>query len=154
MTILERAADANHRTIKVNVYCTNMADYVAVYLSGPGMYGGQAVASARPTAWEYPPSGSAPGLVLTTDVVVQKSNFYRVEAHAGSVKAHYDVQLGKPDENQMGRDIDLDAAWEKTPQGRMEVERRKVRDMMRPTGILGSPRGGKRVRMPGRVPRS
>jgi hypothetical protein len=152
MQILQRAADASGKTYKVNIYSTNMADAVRVFYAGPGYDGGDPLGEFRPIAWEYPPSGGAPGLVLTPDQVVAKSFFYRIEAHVASVKIHLDVQLGAPGVEQMGRDIDWVEAQKHTPMGRIEEERRKARDMMRPTGILGSPKSN-RQRMPGRVPR-
>jgi hypothetical protein len=151
MQILQREADATGKTIKVNVYSTNMATYVAASLAGPEQDGGPRVVEVRPVDWEYPPSGGAPGLVLTTDVVVAHPNFYRIEALCAGVRVHYDVQLGTPGVEQMGRDIDLELAQEKTYLGRIAKEQQKMRDVMRPTGTLGRPKSS-RVRMPRRVP--
>src|SRR5262245_38867652 len=82
LEVKQRGSDATGKTYKVNVYSTNMANYIGVNLGGPAdnVQGGPFLARVVPTAWEYPPSGGAPGLVQTADAVVAKAGFYHIEA--------------------------------------------------------------------------
>lgn len=90
--VIERASDATGKTIKANVYSTNMASYIA-YGQIPG---GPFITVLHPTDWEYPPSGGAPGLVLTAqDFVVAKAGFYTIEAQCADVRTHAKVQVGQ-----------------------------------------------------------
>lgn len=140
--ILQREADATGKTIKVNIWSTNMCNYVGVNFAGPGreQHGGPWLVEVHPTDWTTAPAAGAPGLVNTADMVLPVPQFYRVEVQCSDVRTHLDVQVGKPGVEQMGPYVNSDLAWEKTPQGRQEVRNREIRDMARPSPILGRPR--------------
>lgn len=155
MQIISRAADATGKTVGVNLWVKGgpMADYVGYNLGGPAsdMQGGPFIATQKPTAWATPPSAGVPGKVAVADIVVAAENFYHFEAHVGSVRNHCDCQLGKPGVKQMGPDYDGEAIFRNTVAGRIAQERLNVRDMQRPTPIIGAP-NSKGVKAPRRVP--
>lgn len=155
MQIIQRAADATGKTVGVNLWVKDgpMADLVGYNLAGPGydVQGGPFLATQRPTTWQIDPAGPILGKVLIADIVVPVEHFYHFEAHVGSVHVHCDCQLGKPGLAQMGPYFDSDVVAAKTPAGRMAEERRNVRDMMRPTPVIGRP-NNRGVRAPRRVP--
>src|SRR5262245_12438559 len=140
MSVVRRAADATGKTVKVNVYSTNMADYIGYNLGSPGWdipEGGPFTVKVVPTTWEYAPSGGAPGLVLTTDFVLPSVGFWHFEANVGEVQRHVDVQCGTPDATQLGPTWDAEKMYWNTPAGRREREANQMRDIARPTPIIG-----------------
>lgn len=156
MMVLSREADPTGKTVKVNVYCTNMASYVGYNAAGPGYdipAGGPFIATEVPTAWEYPPSGGSPGLVLTTDIVIADAGFYHFEAQCSEVRRHVDCQVGvnQPGDARMGPVFDPAAIRDNTIAGRRQLERDRMANLARPTPLIGRPRGT-RVRMPRRTP--
>lgn len=145
--VLEREADATGKTVKVNVYSTEMVRHIGLALGGPGLAiaGGPFINQVYPNAWEYEPSGEAPGLVQTADVVLPEANYYSVEVQGSSVRAQIDFQVGKPSTEQMGPYWSADAILENTYQGRQQKLRDEIRDMTRPTPIIGSSKKMKRT---------
>jgi hypothetical protein len=154
MDVRRMGIDVSGKTFRVRVWSTQMPSYIGWNKGGPGydMQGGPFPNTIVPAAWTTPPTGGAPGLYETGDLIIVDPFFYHIETMVSGVRKHVDCQLGTPGVAQMGRDIDLEAAQKKTPWGRIEEERRKARDMMRPTGIIGTPKRS-RQRMPPRVPR-
>ena len=144
--VIERAADATGKTVKVNVYCTNMCRHIGVNLAGPeqDMVGGPFIVDIYPTAWEYPPSGGAPGLVLTADTVIAKPNFYNIEAQCADLRGRVTCQIGKVGPEQVGPYYNSADVLANTYLGRQQVMKDEIRDMARPTGILGGP--GKKMK--------
>lgn len=160
MTVTRLASDATGKTVVVNVYVkgTNMPDFVGYNLGGPSQHleGGPFIATHKPAAWTVAPTATVPGQVTVPNIVVAKPNFYHFEAHAGSVTTHADCQIGKPDETQMGPDLDAEAVLRNTHRGRQAQELINIKDMQRPKANLGGPNNKgiapRPVRMPRRVP--
>jgi hypothetical protein len=153
MDVRRMATDVSGKTFRIRVWSTQLPTYVGWAKTGPGYYNsGVFLTKINPTAWTTPPSGGAPGMYESVNLIMVDPFFYRFEAMVSGVRKHVDVQLGIPGAAQMGRDIDWEEAQKHTPAGRIQEEVKKARNMMRPTGILGTPKGN-RQKMPGRVPR-
>ena len=142
MRLTERAADVTGKTIGVEVWSTNMCRYLGINFAGPGreQHGGPFLVKVEPTAWAAAPVYPAPGKVLIADQVLPHPNFYRFEVQCSEVRTHLDVQVGRPGVEQMGPDLDAEKVLQNTHAGRMAQERLNIRDMQRPTPILGSPK--------------
>jgi hypothetical protein len=140
MQILQREADVTGKTIKVNVWCTNMCRHIGAQFGGPeqDMPGGPFLVEVFPTAWEYPPSGGSPGLVLTNDIIVNTPNFYNIEAQCSDLRAKLSCQIGAIGEDQVGPYYSESAMRDNTYEGRQELMKQEIRDMARPTGNIGS----------------
>lgn len=153
MQLVERAADATGKTIGVNLWSSQMARYVGYQLGGPGydMPGGPYIAVVNPSAWTTPPAvvgQNPPGKITVADFVIAKVGFYRFEAEVSGVRTHLSAQVGKPDQpGQMGPDWDSEAILDNTYMGRLARERQNIRDMQRPSPIIGS---GKKM---GKIPK-
>lgn len=143
------------KTVNVDVYVKDgpIPTYIGYNLGGPtyDMQGGPFIATIKPAAWGVTPTPTVPGKVTAAGIAIADANFYHFEAMAGGVRKHCDCQVGVPDVKQMGPDYDGEAMLRNTHAGRMAQERLNIKDMQRPTGIIGgsNPRGTK---MPRRVP--